>query len=575
MDKKQVEEVILANVPDIVDQVVEQLENDAKAHEDEDDESKAGNPEDEENEKAEAVKPEDEEEIKAAIIAMAKQFISRDTGVSKAEPEELEEAVVAVLEEVLPELVEEGAKAFFGRRQKRRDTFQKGVAAARKAAEKDAPARSRKAEAGGFRKGSSIKVGDNLRYAHMSAEDMAMGAMMRISPLKSQGIPYRMGDLLSEEYLRAMITKAHRFSDTNPYRPHINAHMKAALPIKADEIDMSTAAGFGDEWVGVFYSNVLWEKVRFNRIFQAMVSKGMMDVEIPQGAESTVIPTESSDPTVYTAPQAVDTDASGRPEVTANITPFGTGSKTLTPKELKLATSWTTILDEDAVIPIAAQVSRQVTEKMEETIEQILINGDTETAASTNINLVDGTPATGLSTPYYIASDGFLKVPLIDNTGNKRDDGGIAPDLDTYRLTLQKLDGEKRARRDRLAFIIDPDTEIASLAIPELATDDVRRTNATVTSGILENVYGIDVFTSGFMLLANSAGKVPSAGGTLGRVLCVYAPYWAFGFKRQITIETDRDIMSGSNLYVASMRMGVVERGTDAAALSYNILITS
>jgi len=101
----------------------------------------------------------------------------------------------------------------------------------------------------------------------------------------------------------------------------------------------------------------------------------------------------------------------------------------------------------------------------------------------------------------------------------------------------------------------------------------VRRTNATITSGVLTNIYGIDVYQTGFMALANSSGKIPAAGGTLGRILCAYAPYWAMGWKRHITIETDRDILTGDNILVAKMRVGFKARGADAATVSYNLTV--
>jgi hypothetical protein len=124
-----------------------------------------------------------------------------------------------------------------------------------------------------------------------------------------------------------------------------------------------------------------------------------------------------------------------------------------------------------------------------------------------------------------------------------------------------------------MLFIIDPDTETSSLAIPAIATDDVRRTNATITAGILEAVYGVSVATSGFFPRTNTAGKVSATPGnnTRGSILLIYAPYWGFAYKRQITFETQRDILSGSTVAVGTMRMGVVARSADASALVYNV----
>lgn len=435
---------------------------------------------------------------------------------------------------------------------------------------------------------------NNLKYAHMSASDMALGLILAAAPMKAMGLTPDPRQLVSEDYLRHLAHKAAQFAKSDPYKaapfvdyrgehaPHpewvkavnlANMGLKQSLPFKADELDASDITGQGLEWVGVFYDTDIWLRAREVRIYQELLRKGMMQKDIPQGFESAYFPTEGSDPIVYASPQANSVDASGRPEVTAQITPFSTGRVQLTPRELKLATSYTVILGEDSIVDVAGQVNYQINEKMQETIEQVMINSDTETAANTNINAIDGTPGTGLSAPYYLASNGFRKLPLVTATGQSRD-AGNSLSLEDYRLTLRKMESPLRSRPDKMAFIIDADTETASLAIPEVATDDVRSTFATITSGVLRNVYGVDVFKSGFLLNSNTAGKVAvttPANNIRGTISLIYAPYWGAGYKRNITIETARDILSGSNIYVASMRFGVIARGTNAAALSYNI----
>ena len=73
-------------------------------------------------------------------------------------------------------------------------------------------------------------------------------------------------------------------------------------------------------------------------------------------------------------------------------------------------------------------------------------------------------------------------------------------------------------------------------------------------------------------------GKVTDAGnGTdTGRVLAVNQSQWRVGFRREIAIETERDIQKRQNLMVVSMRIAFNERtGTRSTAthtaLQYNI----
>ena len=428
-----------------------------------------------------------------------------------------------------------------------------------------------------------IRVGENLKFAHMSASDMALGVLMRAAPFKSQGMPFQLGNVVSPDYLQAMASKMVSHADAMPYgksaksttqfeiAQKANYHLKNIMATKANELDASTLAGQGDEWVGEFWSTDLWERERFARHYDTMVSKGMWVQTIERGAETAYFPTEGSDPVAYVSPQANSTDATGRPETTININPFGTGRVSITPAEIKIATSHTTILDEDSVINIVQTVNRQLNEAAMETRDKLMVNGDTETG-TTNINKDGVAPATGLQTPYYIASNGFRKTGL----ANGRDASNVL-NLAQYRLTLAELDPELRQYYEKMVFMIDPTTELASLAIAELATDDVRRTAATVTSGRLINIHGVDVLSNGYLPSTDTDGKVTSTGNVSerGTIMLVYAPYWGVAYKRQVTLETARDIYSGSNVYVLSMRIGFVPRGSNAAATSYNIATTA
>jgi len=433
---------------------------------------------------------------------------------------------------------------------------------------------------------SRIQVGDNLRTAHLSASDMALAVVMRTTPAKSQGIPVRLENYFDEPFFKEMAHKMHLHADSEPYTKtrraqksgyhmdlgsRANYHVKSTIPFKADELNAAVITGQGAEWVAEWWSTDLWERERFATHYDTMVSKGMQVQMLPQGVDIARFSTEGADPIAYVAGEARSTDATGRPETTLNINPFATGTVSITPKEIKIATSTTTVLEEDSIINVVTQVNRQLSEKALATRDQLMVNGDNSTG-TTNINSDGTAPATGLSTPYYIASDGFRLVGL----ANGRDASNVL-NLAQYRLTLEQMDGELRQFYDRMVFMIDPQTEMASLAITEIATDDVRRTMATVTSGRLLNIHGIDVLVNGWIPQTDTDGKVTGTGNVSNRgsILLNYAPYWGVAWKRQTTLETARDIYSGSNIYVMSMRLGFIERGTNASALSYNVATTA
>lgn len=407
----------------------------------------------------------------------------------------------------------------------------------------------------------SVQVSEPIKYWGRSRQELMLGYLA----LRAERLP------VSEEYCKVMVARsfeAMQKNDTVMNHPAVRSTMKST---RANEVMISTAAGGGDEWVSIAYSSDLWEKARENRIIQQLIAKGMRVEEVPQGAESIYILTEGTDPTVYTISQNADLDATNRPAVNVGISRPGTGRELLTPGEMGMAVAYSDVFEEDSLIPVLSQLQAQMNEKAEETIEQLFINGDVATGANTNINLIDGTPGSGLAAPYYLASDGALKYALVTGSNTSRD-GGVL-DEDDFRLTLRLFPSAIRSRRSNIALVFDPDTHSTSLSIPALKTDDVRRTNATITSGVLENIYGVDTLESGFMLKANSAGKIPAAGGTLGRLLGVYAPYWAMGWKRRARVETGRDIISGTNLIVVKFRLGFKPRGAGAAVASYNLTI--
>lgn len=410
--------------------------------------------------------------------------------------------------------------------------------------------------------GVDVSVSEPVKYWGRSFQDLAFGQMV----LRNKGIQ------VSDEYKRVMAARA---ADLVKHEDGVfsDPAVRSSIPfsaLRANEVSISTASGAGDEWVSIAWSSDLWEKARNNRIIDQIISKGMRVEEVPQGAESVYVLTEGADPTVYTIAQNADA-TSGRPTPNVAMTRPGTGRVLLTPGELGMAVAFSDVYEEDSIIRVSSQYQTQMQMKAEETIEQLFINGDTATGATTNINLIDGTPGTGTSTPYYIASDGALKYALV--TGSSTSSAGSSLTENDYRLALKLFGSAVRSRKPQLAFIIDPDTHNTSLDIAAIKTDDVKSSNATITAGVVTKLYGVDVFESGFMPLANSAGKVPAAGGTLGRILGVYAPFWAMGWKRRITVETDRDILSGVNIIVAKMRLGFAARGSDAAIARYNLTI--
>ena len=112
----------------------------------------------------------------------------------------------------------------------------------------------------------------------------------------------------------------------------------------------------------------------------------------------------------------------------------------------------------------------------------------------------------------------------------------------------------------------------------EVETVDKLGAAASILSGQLGVVYGHPMVVSEQMRLADTDGKVTDAGNSAntGRILAVNRTQWRVGFRREISIETQRDIQKRQNLMVISMRLAFDERtGARASAthtaLQYNL----
>ncbi len=425
----------------------------------------------------------------------------------------------------------------------------------------------------------NVSVGEDGRYASLTSQELAAMVQMRMASIANSGIdpdslPNGGVSPALTRTLAARVAKASR-SDSGVFAGAEGSSLRAALPsaIRANELDASDITGQGLEWVGVYYGSEVWEKARVPRIYQELVNKGMRVVEIPQGAQTAKFALEGDDMNAYLGGEANSVDATGAPETVVNINPFTTGVVTAEALPIYLATAYTVILGEDAMIDVARQVNYQINEKAQETIEQVILNGDTTRTASTNINAIDNTVPTGLQSPYYLAANGVRKLALVTNTGMALDcQNQISPTV--FRQIMAKMPPAQRARKDRMAFVLSAGTEMATLGMAALLTEDVRGAFATLKDGQVGRLYGVDTFTSGFIPLSNTAGKVATAtpaNNTRGTIGLIYAPYWGFGFKRGINIETARFPLSQSNVYVASMRFTFVARSNTAAAIGYNV----
>lgn len=343
---------------------------------------------------------------------------------------------------------------------------------------------------------------------------------------------------------------------------------------KANELNHSTQANYGDEWVGVEYSNRLWEAIRYG----TFVLDKMPSVEVPQGAESIVVPLEYTDPTWYKVAQTTAEDSTNlRPVASVASSKMGTANKTLTVAKMGTRVQYSGELAEDSLIPWAAQLRRQIEVSGAEALEGVIIDGDTDATGSTNINAIDTTPA---ASTLFLLMNGFRKSPLITTTANSRSAAGTLLDTDFLEtLKLMGAAGLNAADRNMTEFIVDANTYWKALQLASLKTRDVF-TNATLENGELTGIWGYNVRRSYRMhytsakRMTNNAGKIDAdtdSNNLYGAILAVRYDQWLFGYKRRFQIKLQEMPDADATQIIAFARVGMVQRDTEASAITYYV----
>ncbi len=253
-----------------------------------------------------------------------------------------------------------------------------------------------------------------------------------------------------------------------------------------------------------------------------------------------------------------------------------TAKQTLTAYELVAEVPWSLTLDEDAVFAVLPEVRRTLVRNAAEVIDDVLLNADKTGANSINGDGATITTSTAGKAQYLIGFDGLLHLPLVENPSQSAAHGDSITTA-AYLDLLKKL-GKYGVSASDTVYVTDVATFVSNLGLDSVETVDKLGPNATILTGQLGTVYGHPLVVSGQMRLADADGKVTDGGNTVerGRLLAVNTGQWRIGFRRNLMIETQRDIQKRQNVMVVSMRLAFAERTGDRAnathtALAYNI----
>lgn len=324
------------------------------------------------------------------------------------------------------------------------------------------------------------------------------------------------------------------------------------LVLQRKALDSTTAAA-GDELVPTFEAAELWMDVNLDTLVLPLFPQQTMPTNPFD------IPRQFGDTNWYPIDENVQ----------VTTTDPTTGKTTLTAYGLKTGVPFSDELEEDAIVALVPEIRSSLARNAAQVIDDVLLNADTTT--TDNINLL----STTISRTYagqahqVLGFDGLRHLANVDNTAQERNQNAGADIAMLYAtLGLLRKYGVAR-RRGEVVWLCDPRTTAAVMGSVSLASQASFGDRATLSAGELREVIGIPWIRTDQMRVSSAGGRVSSTTtlNTTGNVLLVNTSQWRVGFRRQITMETDREAGRGQTTMYVSFRIAFAERsGTRSSA---------
>lgn len=185
----------------------------------------------------------------------------------------------------------------------------------------------------------------------------------------------------------------------------------------------------------------------------------------------------------------------------------------------------------------AAGLERRLKEKIgkaaSRTIEAAIINGDTITAATGNINSDDGAPT---STDYYLGYLGLRKDSLVTEANGINVGTAEVADL----LSMMNVLGDYFSAPEECLWLFNRQTYNKYLGIDSFADADKRGQDSTISGKAITSLYGADVFIARDLKKTEADGKISTAtpaNNTKGQMLLLWKPSIQYGFGKELQLK--------------------------------------
>ena len=322
----------------------------------------------------------------------------------------------------------------------------------------------------------------------------------------------------------------------------------------------ATGAGTGDEYVPTGMASELWNDM----FLDSRVASQFSVVSMP------------TDPFDYPIGWGDVTWRKGTQNTATTVSDPATAKGTLTSTEQICEIDFSYDLDEDSIVAILPTLKQLIGRNGAESIDRFVMNADSETAGTGNVNTDDAAAA---ASDYFLSNgqNGLRRQFIVDNVAQKSSMGAAITDAG-MRAGLALL-GKYAGDINRLVWFADPATYVTMLGLTYVVTVDKFGPQATVLSGQLSNYGGIPVVVTPSIVRTDTDGKYtttsPSTNDTKGTIVLAHRDMWRVGYRRSLLVEFDRFIQTRKLVLVASYRIAVGARGTRSTAVHtagiYNI----
>src|SRR3989339_532316 len=315
------------------------------------------------------------------------------------------------------------------------------------------------------------------------------------------------------------------------------------LEKKANEVMHTTNTGYGAEFIP--------DEVFASEIFDLIPQRARLLPLLP-GNHGTKLPK------IYTAPviglSVGDLLFQGKNEWTT-----GTASQTEDDhSQSKAATQQVTLTQvpficevdiSDAQLKYNAvnteeYVKRRIAEGMAYTVDSVIINGDSESGGTGNVNSDDQAPAT----TYAAYGAALYHATMIDHGIRERAiNGTYTSDLGTLAAddysTLLGILGEYAERPEDCLFIQSASVTAKTRTLDEFEDAQKYGNNNLIAKGIIPTPYGVDILQHRAVPKTEADGKKSATAGnnTKGQILALYKPAIQYGFGQDFFLEVVRN----------------------------------